>query len=310
MSQETEQKLLQTLDELNGYHAGFRPAHAKGVMLTGVFRPAADGAHLTKAPHLHRDITPVTARFSDFAGFPAVADNDPEHASPRGFALRFHLAEHVHTDIIGHSVDGFPVRTAEEFLQFLQALGASGPGVPKPTPIEAFLAAHPAALKFVQTPKPIPVSFAQESYFAVNAMRFVNAEGVSRFGRYRIRPDVGEAYLENGQLETKGPDFLAEDLEERLRSAPITMNVFVQLADRGDVVDDSTINWPPERTEARFGTVELNEIVPPENKNAKRIIFDPIPRVDGIEPSDDPLLDPRANIYLTSGRRRRAADPA
>jgi hypothetical protein len=36
----------------------------------------------------------------------------------------------------------------------------------------------------------------------------------------------------------------------------------------------------------------------------KRIIFDPIPRVDGIEPSEDPLLELRAAIYLLSGRRQ------
>jgi catalase len=39
----------------------------------------------------------------------------------------------------------------------------------------------------------------------------------------------------------------------------------------------------------------------------KQIIFDPIPRLDGIEPSGDPLLELRAAIYLLSGRRRRAA---
>ena len=39
----------------------------------------------------------------------------------------------------------------------------------------------------------------------------------------------------------------------------------------------------------------------------KHIIFDPIPRVDGIEPSADPLLELRAAIYLLSGRRRRQA---
>src|SRR5882672_2377949 len=39
----------------------------------------------------------------------------------------------------------------------------------------------------------------------------------------------------------------------------------------------------------------------------KQIIFDPIPRPDGIEPSDDPLLELRAAVYLISGRRRRTA---
>jgi catalase len=28
-----------------------------------------------------------------------------------------------------------------------------------------------------------------------------------------------------------------------------------------------------------------------------------------VEPSDDPLLDVRANVYLISGKQRRAAEP-
>jgi catalase len=39
----------------------------------------------------------------------------------------------------------------------------------------------------------------------------------------------------------------------------------------------------------------------------RKIIFDPIPRVDGIESSGDPLTEVRSEIYLLSGRRRRAA---
>ncbi len=39
----------------------------------------------------------------------------------------------------------------------------------------------------------------------------------------------------------------------------------------------------------------------------RKIIFDPLPRVDGIDASGDPLTQARADIYLLSGRRRRAA---
>jgi catalase len=78
--------VIEAFDKANGgVHAGFRPAHAKGVLLTGTFTPAAGAASLTRAPHIQRASTPVTARFSDFAGIPAVADNDPRGASPRGF---------------------------------------------------------------------------------------------------------------------------------------------------------------------------------------------------------------------------------
>ena len=105
--------VIEAFDKANGgVHAGFRPAHAKGVLLAGTFTPAAGAASLTRAPHIQRASTPVTARFSDFAGIPAVADNDPRGASPRGFAVRFHLAAHVHTDIVAHSVDSFPTRSS------------------------------------------------------------------------------------------------------------------------------------------------------------------------------------------------------
>ncbi len=117
---------LEAFDKLNGSQPGFRPAHAKGILLAGTFTPSPDAASLTRAPHIQRDTqrgsTPVTVRFSDFAGIPSVPDNDP-NASPRGIAIRFNLAEHVHTDIIAHSVNGFPVRTAEEFVEFLRAIG-------------------------------------------------------------------------------------------------------------------------------------------------------------------------------------------
>src|SRR4051812_18094464 len=180
------QQLLDALDALSGRHPGFRPAHAKGLMCAGEFTPSPGAARLTRAPHANRPSTPVTVRYSDSSGLPDVPDNDPARSGPRGIAVRFHLAEHVHTDVVGHSTDGFPVRTGEESLEFLRAAAAAGAG--KPEAIGAFLAAHPNARRFVETPRPIPTSFAREAFFAVTAFKFTNAEGVSRHGRFRIRP--------------------------------------------------------------------------------------------------------------------------
>ena len=157
------QDLLQQFDTLFGLHPGFRPAHAKGTLLMGRFTPSRAAASLSRAPHLNRESTPVTARFSDSTGIPVIPDSDP-NASPRGLAIRFHLAAHTHTDIIAHSTDAFPTRTGQEFLEFLRAVAASSdPSTPHPTPIEAFLGAHPKALEFVQAPKPVPSSFARET---------------------------------------------------------------------------------------------------------------------------------------------------
>ncbi len=301
-------EVIETFDKVNGgVHLGVRPVHAKGVLLTGVFTPSSPAASLTRAPHLHAKSTPVTVRFSNFAGIPSVVDNDPQGAGPRGFAVRFHLAEHVHTDIIAHSVDAFPARTAEGLLEFLNALIATDPAGPHPNAIEQFLGAHPAALTFVQIPKPIPTSFARESFFAVSAFKFTNAEGISRYGRYRILPAAGNEYLGEAEAATRSPNFLFEEIKERVAKEPIRFRVAVQLAEDGDTIDDATIRWPEEHPQLAFGEISLQEIAPNDASEQQHIIFDPIPRVDGIEASADPLFEPRANIYLMSGRRRRSA---
>jgi catalase len=300
------QDLLNQFDTIFGLHPGFRPAHAKGVMLTGIFTPSPDAASLTRAPHITRDSTPVTARFSNSTGLPQIPDNDT-NANPRGLAIRFHLAEHVHTDIVSHSTDGFPTRTGQEFLEFLRAAASSDPSQPSPTPIEAFLAVHPEALAFVQTRKPSPSSFARESYFGVTAMRFSNKDGVSRYGRYRIIPDAGNEHLEDATVKTKDANYLFDELTERIASGPISFQVLVQVANDTDIVDDATVHWPEERPLINLGRIVLTAPVADDTREQKKIIFDPIPRVDGIEPSEDPLLELRAAIYLLSGRRRRQA---
>jgi catalase len=155
--------LLRAFDAIFSMHPGFRPAHAKGELLTGIFTPSKDAVPLTRAPHVTRESTPVVVRFSNATGLPQLPDNDP-NANPRGMAIRFQLAEHVHTDIISQSVDGFPVRTGPEFLDFLRAVAASDPAKLSGSPLEAFLGSHPAALAFVQ-PKPVPSSFAREAFF-------------------------------------------------------------------------------------------------------------------------------------------------
>jgi len=300
--------LLQQFETIFGQHPGFRPAHAKGTLLSGTFTPSPDAASLTRASHAVRSSTPVTVRFSNSTGLPLVPDNDP-NASPHGLAIRFHLAEHSHTDIVSHSTDGFPTRTGQEFLEFLRAVAATTPSSPHPSPIEAFLGAHPAALAFVQSPKPNPSSFARESYFGVTAMRFTNQDGVSRYGRYRIAPEAGNDFLDDATAAAKSPDYLFDEIAERVAKGPIKFHILVQLAEEGDVVDDATIHWPEERTQIELGTLALTEPVADSTREQQYLIFDPIPRIDGIEPSDDPLLELRAAVYLISGRRRRSASP-
>ncbi len=156
-------------------------------------------------------------------------------------------------------------------------------------------------------PKPAPASFATEAYFPVTAFQFTNHEGVTRHGRYRISPQAGVEHLDEVAIRTKGADYLFEELTQRVAGGPVLFDIAVQVAGKDDVVDDATVHWPADRPVIRFGTLSLTAKVEADAHEQQRIIFDPIPRVDGIGPSDDPLLELRAAVYLLSGRRRRQA---
>ncbi|HEY6376899.1 MAG TPA: catalase family peroxidase [Edaphobacter sp.] len=295
------EELLKQFEGMFGPHPGFRPVHAKGALVTGTFTPSSEAAGLTRADHATRPSTPVTVRFSNFTGIPLIPDND-ENADPRGLAVRFHLAEHEHTDIVAHSANGFPATTGEEFLEFLR-----GVAQPDKAKVMEFVGSHPKALAFVQLIGTFPSSFARDSYFALTAMKFTNKDGVSRFGRYTFVPEAGVEHLDAATAKAKSASYLFDDLAERVAKGPIKFKIMVQVAEDGDDVNDATVHWPAERKMVELGTLTLTDRVADDAHAQKTIIFDPIPRLDGIEPSDDPLLELRAASYLISGRRRRAA---
>mgnify|MGYP001589296903 CR=1 FL=1 len=287
----------------HGPHAGFRANHAKGIMASGTFTPAVTAASLSKAPHLQTANSPVIVRFSNATGVPTIPDASP-NANPHGMAIRFELADGSHTDIVSISVNGVPAATPEEFLGLLNAVAASGPAAPKPTPIETFLGAHPAALKFVTTPKPAPVSFATQTFFGVNAFAFTNAKGDTRHGRYRIVPVAGEQTLTDEQTAKAAPDYLMNELPARLRQGNAKFRILVQLAEAGDVIDNATAVWPDSRPQVELGVLTLNAVLPDSRHVEKTIMFSPLNLPDGIAGSDDPILAARPAAYAISFGRR------
>ena len=73
-------------------------------------------------------------------------------------------------------------------------------------------------------------------------------------------------------------------MARRIAAGPVEFDIHVQIANDNDVVDDdATIHWAGDRPLVHFGTVELTAEAPDDEAH-RRIIFDPIPRVDGIEP--------------------------
>jgi catalase len=301
----TEQ-LVDTMTKLaHGPYKGFRANHAKGIMAEGTFTPSAEAAGISKAPHLQSAASPVLVRFSNATGVPTIPDADG-NAVPKGMAIRFTLPDGGNTDIVAISVNGFPAATPEDFLGLLNAVAASGPDVASPKPVETFLGAHPAALKFVSTPKPAPVSFATQPFFGVNAFAFTNAQGETRYGRYRIVPLAGAQFLsaEDGAKQT--PNYLMEELPGRLGKEEAKYRLVLQLAEPGDAVDDPTAVWPEERKQVELGVLTLKTAIANSREAERTLMFNPLILPEGIAPSNDPILLARPGAYAVSYGRRLA----
>lgn len=300
----TIEQLVETLRTLAGPHPGYRPIHAKGIVCTGTFRAADDAHRLTLAAHLQGGDVPATIRFSNGGGDPRVHDGAPKD---RGMAVKFHLPGGKFTDIVANSVDGFPARTPDEFLELLHALLPDpATGQPSLQRVGAFLAGHPAAKAHLdrQAARPVPGSYAQTGYYGVSAFRFVAADGSSRFGRYHWDPEAGEAWLSPEDALKRDPDFLREELAGRLSRGPIFFQLTLQLAAKDDPTDDATVLWPADRAVMQLGRLQVNSVSSTSEADERRLVFDPARLTNGIELSADPILLARSEAYSVSFDRR------
>jgi catalase len=297
-------ELVDTMRALAGAHPGYRPVHAKGIMCSGSFTASAAAKRISRAAHLGGQRVPVIIRFANASGNPEVHDGLP---GVRSMAVKFQLGDGKNTDILANSVEGFPVRTPEDFLAFLKAqLPDPATGKPNADAVPRFLASHPSAPAFIERlgKKPVPASYAQSSYHAEHAFRFTSADGAARFGRYHWLPETGESYLSPEEGGKCGANFLRDELEQRLRKGPAAFRLRLQLAEPGDPTDDVTALWPEGRAVVDLGRLEITAISPTSAQDERRLIFDPTNRTDGIELSDDPVLRARSGAYSISYERR------
>jgi catalase len=297
---------VEVVDALNVLSGAFghRAAHAKGTLCAGTFTATEDAARLTRAEHMQGAPVRTHVRFSNGSGDPDAPDYGREG---RGLAVKFYLTDGTTTDIVAVTLPVFLVRTPEDFLALMQAR------VPDPDTGEldmeklgAFLGAHPESLPPIQHALGADpaASYLQTAYNALHAFRFVNADGEQRFVRYHWEPERGEATIPYEEAKELGPDYLQEDLAERLSGGPAGFVLSVQIANGDDPIDDPTAAWPEERERVTLGRLEVTGIAADREQDGDVLVFDPTRVTGGIECSDDPILSFRSHAYAESVFRR------
>jgi catalase len=293
------EQAIEAIDERYGYHPGRRAFHAKGTLWSGTFRATPEAARLTRAAHMQGRPVPVTVRFSNGSGDPNV----PDYALDlRGLAVTFHLADGARTDLSAQTVPRFPFRDVDPFIELVRV---SKPGLTAALKMPLFLARHPRALGALRANLAAlqpPPSFAARRYYALHAFKWLDAEGGERYVRYTWKPTVDLPNLGRGEAKARGRDYLSEELVQRIQEGPVRFELEVQIAADGDDPDDPSSEWPEGRERVVVGTLEVTA----PTDEGDDLVFDPTRLVDGIEPSDDPILRFRPRAYAISHERRTA----
>ena len=287
-----------------GAHAGHRALHAKGVICAATFTATPEAAALTRAGHMSGEPVATTARFSNGGGDPTVPDYAPD---VRGLAVAFQLARrlaHRHPRPDPPRTSRSPTSRASSTRWRSPSPRSRAllklPGLRPPLPAGARRAARGQRLLGRRA------SFAARRYYPFHAFSWIDADGSERFVRYRWLPTVDEPDISKAEAKRRGADYLFDELAERLEREPVRMRLEVQIAGDGDDLDDPSSIWPDDRERVIVGTLEVTAIDPDADDS---IVIDPMRLVDGIEPSDDPVLRYRPAVYDLSHARRSADLP-
>ncbi len=292
------EQIVNVMNKIWGSHPGTRANHAKGVVAEASFQPAEGAARLSKASLFAGPAVPAIVRFSDSTGVPALPDGSP-YANPHGLSVKFDLPGGP-MDVVANSLKFFPVSTGEAFLALLTALSESGPDAPKPTKADQFIASHPTVLPAFASAA-TPASFARETYNGIDAFVFIDKAGNRQPFRLEFIPAAGAEHLSAEDAAKQSPDFLMTELPARLAKAPVVFSLVAHLANPGDPTKDPAQPWPADRKTVTLGTLTITKMV---DKPDPSLLFLPGNLPDGIEPSDDPLIDTRVQAYAVSFGRR------
>jgi catalase len=296
----THKDALGKINDRFGVHARHRALHAKGVICKGTFTASLQASTLTRAGHMTGEPIPTTVRISNGGGDPTVPDYEPD---VRGLATAFHLPDGTRTDILAQTLRRFPFRDQEGFLD---VLAISKPSVSALLKFPGFLVRNPKVIRTLPESNRLlnsRATFPARRYYPFHAFKWMAADGSERYVRYTWLPTIDEPDISKSEAKRRGPNYLFDDLEQRLDREPVRWDLEVQIAGEGDDPDDPSSVWPDERERVIVGTLEVTAI---DREADDNIVMDPVRVVDGIEPSGDPALLYRPPVYDLSHTRRTA----
>ena len=117
----------------------------------------------------------------------------------------------------------------------------------------------------------------------MNTFKFTNAKGKVTFGRYQIRPETGDQSLSKDQDAKADPNYLTQEIRERVAQAPVWFKLFLEIAEEGDDLDNPSVAWPESRKKMELGSIEITRAVADNVAAERQLFFQPGALPSGIE---------------------------
>jgi catalase len=296
----TPDRMITALSDRGGNPLGHRRNHSKGTCFTGTFEANGAGVRLSSAPMFAAGSYPIIGRF-------AIATGDPDAADAstlvRSMAIRVVAPNGQEWRSGMNDIPLFVVTTPRAFYELTLTQDVDpATGKPDPAATARFFATHPESQPFAEWAKSASWtdSWADRTYNSLNAFRFVNADGQTQIVRWSMQQTIPEHVVDHAMLTQLGPNFLAQDLKQRLAQGPLSWHLVVTLAKPGDPSNDATKMWPADREHVDIGTLVVRQAQDEADGPCRDFNYDPTILPVGIEVSDDPLLAARSSAYAKS----------
>ncbi len=290
----TPNKMVAAFAPPGGPDLGHRRNHAKGICFTGTFDSNGAGVELSKAAVFEKGQYPVLGRFN-------LATANAHAADPtvrvRGIGIQFSSPDGQVWRSAMIDAPFFTVSTPQAFYGLLLASRSKDPDAMK-----TFIAANPEFANFVAWAKSAPWtgSYAEEPYNSLDSFVMTNTDGVQHVVRWSLVPKATVVPVSEDELKKRGPNFLEQEITQRVASAPQRWTLVLTVANPGDPTADPTKEWPADRRKVEVGTLSVEKIEAERNGPCRDINFDPTVLPTGITTSDDPFPAARSSAYAKS----------
>jgi catalase len=287
----TPDEFVDALTPPTGQPLGHRRNHAKGICFTGVFE--ANGA-LTCSGFFTRGQYPVLGRFNLGTADPNAPDAT---VRVRGIGLRISTPDGQEWRSAMINPPFFPVSTPQAFYELLRASASKDPDAMK-----TFAGAHPEIVAFGNWDKSAPWtgSYAEDRFNGLNSFVFTDSSGAEHTVRWSLLPAAQPVPVSPDDLAKRSPDFLEQEITERVRGGPQRWTMVVTVANPGDPTADPSKAWPEDRRTVEVGTLTVQQIQPERDGPCRDINFDPTVLPSGMRTSDDPFPAARSSVYAKS----------